>query len=95
MLFGFRDVILKNHPSTAKKKSGTGDESFATAALETRRDPRATLDRDPPLELGVCRCCDNGVTCQFALLLFVEKYREQRGEGDGGRAVCTTLRGKG
>lgn len=34
----------------------------------------AFLPISPPC---VCRCCDNGVTCQFALLLFVEERERE------------------
>lgn len=38
----------------------------------------------------VCRCCDNGVTCQFALLLFVE---ESIAYVDGDRTDAAARRG--
>lgn len=57
------------------------------------RDFLVTAD-SPPLRafLGVCRCCDNGVTCRFALLLFVEERREREKRPFVGKANANRIK---
>lgn len=46
---------------------------ISSLPLVARTPPPIVSSIINPLERSVCRCCDNGVTCQFALLLFVEE----------------------